>query len=325
MKTALITGIEGQDGSYLSELLLEKGYKVHGIVRRAALECPEYRLGRIKHLLNKVTLHSGSLESLASMLKIVKKVKPHECYHLAATSFVSYSFEDEFPTINANTNGTLFILSAIKEKAPNCKFYIAASSEMFGLAKHSPQNEETPFHPRSPYGISKMVGFNLAYNYREIYNLFACSGIAFNHESPRRGLEFVTQKITTKAVEIKLGLAKELRLGNLEAKRDWGFAGDYVKAMWLMLQEKRPRDYVIATNTSYSVKEFVQLTFDYLKLNWKDYVVIDKNLYRPTEVFPLRGDYTKAQKQLGWKPTVGFKQLVKMMVDFQWERLGGKS
>jgi len=321
MKKALITGITGQDGAYLTELLLEKGYEVHGMVRRVALEDAGHRLLRVKHILNKIVLHPGSLESYASIFTVVEKIKPNECYHLAAQSFVSYSFEDEFSTINTNISGTHFVLSAIKERAPKCRVYFAASSEMFGLVKESPQNEKTPFHPRSPYGISKVAGFDLTRNYREAYGLFASSGILFNHESPRRGFEFVSRKITNAVAEIKAGVTKELRLGNLDAKRDWGYAGDYVKAMWLMLQENKPDDYVIATNETYSVKDFVELAFKYVKLNWKDYVVIDKELYRPSEVHELRGDYSKAKKKLGWKPKVCFEELVKMMVDSDLERL----
>ncbi len=319
MKKALITGIDGQDGSYLSELLLEKGYEVHGIVRRVALEAPEQHLWRLKHLLNKIIIHAGSLDSYASIFKVVEQVKPDECYHLAAQSFVSYSFEDEFSTISTNINGTHFVLSAIKEKVPQCKFYFAASSEMFGHAKCVPQNEETPFHPRSPYGISKVAGFDLTRNYREAYNIFAVSGILFNHESPRRGYEFVTRKITMAAAQIKLGLAKELRLGNLEAKRDWGFSGDYVRAMWLMLQEGTPDDYVIGTGETHSVREFVELAFNHVGLNWKDYVVEDKNFYRPAEVNVLMADYSKAKKTFGWEPKVRFAELVKMMVDSDME------
>jgi len=321
MKKALITGITGQDGSYLAEFLLEKGYKVHGIVRRVALEDPAHRLWRIRHILDKLTLHPASLESYASIFNVVEKVKPDECYHLAAQSFVSYSFIDEFSTINTNINGTHFVLSAIKEKAPRCKFYFAASSEMFGYAKEIPQNENTPFHPRSPYGISKVAGFDLTRNYREAYNLYACSGICFNHESPRRGYEFVSRKISNGVAEIKLGISKELRLGNLEAKRDWGFAKDYCKAMWLMLQQDKPDDYVIATGEVHSVKEFAELAFDYVSLDWGKYVVIDKTLYRPVEVNILKGDFSKARKKFGWKPTIRFKELVKMMVDADLKRL----
>ena len=315
MKRALITGITGQDGSYLAELLLSKGYEVHGIVRRVALEDPEHRLWRIRHISDKVTLHAASLESYASIFNVVEKVRPDECYHLAAQSFVSYSFEDEFSTINTNINGAHFILSAIKEKTPECKLYFAASSEMFGKVKETPQNEDTPFHPRSPYGISKVAGFDLTRNYREAYDLFACNGILFNHESPRRGYEFVTRKISNGVARIKLGLDNELRLGNLEAKRDWGFAGDYVKAMWLMLQQDEPDDYVIATNESHSVKEFTELAFSNAGLNWKEYVVVDEKFYRPAEIHILRGDYSKGKMKLGWEPATRFDELVKMMVE----------
>jgi len=321
VKKALLTGITGQDGSYLADLLLEKGYEVHGIVRRVALEDPEHRLWRIKHILDKLILHPGSLESYASIFNVVEEVKPDECYHLAAQSFVSYSFEDEFSTINTNVNGTHFVLSAIKKKAPKCKFYFAASSEMFGLVKETPQNEDTPFHPRSPYGISKVAGFHLTQNYREAYNLFACNGIFFNHESPRRGFEFVTRKITNAVVKIKLGLEKELRLGNLEAKRDWGFAGDYVKAMWIMLQQDEPDDYVIATGETHSVKEFAELAFSYVGLNWQKYVVKDEKFYRSSEVYELEGDFSKAKRKLGWQPKVSFEELVKMMVEADLQRI----
>lgn len=320
-KKVLITGLTGQDGSYLAEFLLEKDYEVHGIVRRVAIEDPRHRLWRIRHILDKLILHPGSLESYASIFKIIEKVKPDECYHLAAQSFVSYSFEDEFSTINTNINGTHFILSAIKEKAPQCKFYFAGSSEMFGLAKETPQNENTPFHPRSPYGISKVAGFDLTRNYREAYNLFTCSGILFNHESPRRGYEFVTRKISNAVAEIKLGLAKTLTLGNLEAKRDWGFAGDYVEAMWLMLNQKEPDDYVIATGVTHSVREFTELAFSHVGLNYQDYLSSDEKFYRPAEVHLLKGDYSKGKKKLGWEPTVSFKELVQMMVEADIEYL----
>ncbi|MBN1913373.1 MAG: GDP-mannose 4,6-dehydratase [Candidatus Omnitrophica bacterium] len=320
-KKALITGITGQDGSYLAEFLLKKGYQVHGMVRHVALEDPEHRLWRIKHILPKIELHSASLESYASVFNIMKKVRPEECYHLAAQSFVSYSFEDEFSTINTNINGTHFVLSAIKENAPRCRFYFAASSEMFGHAKETPQNEDTPFHPRSPYGISKVAGFDLTRNYREAYGLFALSGLLFNHESPRRGFEFVTRKITNAVAEIKMGLIKKVNLGNLHAKRDWGFAGDYVEAMWMMLQQDKPGDYVVATGQTHSVEEFVDLAFSHVGLNWKKYVIVDKNLYRPAEVNILRGDYSKARRQLGWKPGIKFEGLVKMMVDEDLKRV----
>jgi len=312
---ALISGITGQDGSYLAEFLLNKGYEVHGIVRRVAFEDVEHRLYRIRHILDKLILHPASLESYASIFNVVEKVKPDECYHLAAQSFVSYSFEDEFSTINTNINGTHYILSAIKQKSPKCRFYFAGSSEMFGRVEETPQNENTPFHPRSPYGISKVAGFDLTRNYREAYGLYATNGIFFNHESPRRGFEFVTRKISNAVAKIKLGLVEELRLGNLKAKRDWGFAKDYVEAMWLMLQQGKPDDYVIATGESHSIEEFVELAFSYAGLNWHDYVVIDQKFYRPAEVYELRGDYSKAKKILNWQPKVEFEELVKMMVD----------
>jgi len=314
-KRALITGITGQDGSYLAELLLEKGYEVHGIVRRVAFEDPEHRLWRIRHLTDDIQLHAASLESYASVFRVVELINPDECYHLAAQSFVSYSFEDEFSTINTNINGTHFILSAIKEKSPQCKFYFAASSEMFGNAPETPQREDTGLFPRSSYGISKVAGFHLTRNYREAYDMFAVSGILFNHESPRRGYEFVTRKISRTVAQIKLGLADHLSLGNLDAKRDWGFAGDYVEAMWMMMQEEKPQDYVIATGETHSVKEFVKLAFGHVGLNWKDYVRVDPRFFRPAEIFELKGDYSKAARELGWKPRLSFEELVTRMVD----------
>ncbi|MEJ5375513.1 MAG: GDP-mannose 4,6-dehydratase [bacterium] len=324
MKKALITGITGQDGSYLAEFLLDQGYEVHGIVRRVAIEDPEQRLWRIRHLLDRVHIHAGSLESYASIFKVIERIQPDECYHLSAQSFVSYSFEDEFSTINTNINGTHFVLAALKDAAPGCRFYFAGSSEMFGNALESPQNEKTPFNPRSPYGISKVAGFHLTRNYREAYGLFALSGILFNHESPRRGLEFVTRKVTRTAARIKLGLAKELRLGNLDARRDWGYAGDYVKAMWLMLQHEEPSDYVIATGETHSVRELVQICFSYLDLDWREHVVVDEALYRPAEIFELRGDSDRARRILGWEPQVGFQELVKMMVEADLQALRGQ-
>jgi len=320
VKKALITGITGQDGSYLSELLLEKGYEVHGIVRRVAIEHPQARMWRLRHILDRIKIHSASMESYASIFDIIAEVKPDECYHLAAQSFVSYSFEDEFSTINTNLNGTHYVLSAIKRQAPLCRFYFAASSEMFGNAAETPQNENTPFHPRSPYGISKMAGFELTKNYREAYGLFALSGILFNHESPRRGGEFVTRKITSGAAKIKLGLEKEIRLGNVEALRDWGHSRDYVRAMWLMIQQDEPEDYVAASGESHSVREFLELSFDCVGLDYRKYLVIDENLYRPSEVNILQGDASKAKKKLAWSPEVSFKELVREMVegDLEW-------
>ena len=315
MKKALITGITGQDGSYLSELLLEKGYEVHGIVRRVALEHPEARMWRIRHILDKINIHSASMESYASIFNIISDLKPDECYHLAAQSFVSYSFEDEFSTIDTNLNGTHYVLSSLKRQAPDCRFYFAASSEMFGNVKETPQNEDTPFHPRSPYGISKMAGFELTRNYREAYGLFALSGILFNHESPRRWSEFVTRKITSAAARIKLDLDKEIRLGNLDAKRDWGHSRDYVRAMWIMLQQDEPDDYVIATGQTHSVEEFLEAAFDYVDLDYHDYLTIDDNLYRPSEVNILQGDAAKARNRLNWVPNTSFEELVHEMVD----------
>jgi GDPmannose 4,6-dehydratase len=321
MKRALITGITGQDGSYLVEFLLKKGYEVHGIIRRVAIEDPDRRLTRIKHIIKKIHFHSASLESYASIFKIIDKIKPDECYHLAAQSFVSYSFDDEFSTFNTNINGTHHVLSAIKELSPKCRFYFAASSEMFGNSQKSPQNEKTPFFPRSTYGISKLAGYHLTKNYRETYNLFAVSGILFNHESPRRGFEFVTRKITSTAAKIKLGLANELRVGNLEAKRDWGFAPEYVEAMWLMIQQDTPEDFVIGTGETHTIKEFLEIAFGYINLNWEDFVVIDPLFYRPSEIYELKGDSSKANNKFKWKPKLSFKDLITLMVDNDIQRL----
>jgi len=319
-KKALITGITGQDGSYLAEFLISKGYEVHGIVRRVALEDPTHRTWRINHIRDKIKLHSASLESYASIFHVVEKIRPDECFHLAAQSFVSYSFEDEFSTMNTNINGTHSILSALKERAPKCRFYFAGSSEMFGVAPQSPQNEGTPLFPRSSYGISKLAGFHLTRNYREAYGMFACSGILFNHESPRRGFEFVTRKITDAVARIKMGLDKELFLGNLDAKRDWGFAGDYIKAMWLMLQQNKPDDFVAATGETHTIREFLDLAFGQVDLDWKKYVKTDERFFRPAEIYELKGDYSKARKNLGWEPSVSFKELVHMMVDSDMKR-----
>ena len=321
MKTALITGITGQDGSYLAELLLEKGYRVHGIVRRVAMEDPEHRMWRIRHLLPRLQLHSGSLESYPSIYKVLTEVQPEECYNLAAQSYVNYSFEDEFSTLNTNINGAHFVLSVIKDAVPNCRSYFAASSEMFGQVRESPQNELTPFHPRSVYGISKVTGFELTRNYREAYGLHATSGILYNHESPRRGFEFVTRKITSHVAKIKLGMAKELRLGNLEAKRDWGHARDYVHAMWLMLQQDQPDDYVIASGKSYAVREFAEAAFARVNLDYRDHVVADPQFFRPAEIQLLIGDASKAKRVLGWSPTYSFEDLVAEMVDEDLKRL----
>src|SRR6267378_1207867 len=313
-KRALITGITGQDGSYLTELLLEKGYSVHGIVRRVALEDPEHRLSRLHSSLSAIALHAASLESYASIHQVVAKVQPDECYHLAAQSFVSYSFDDEFSTLNTNINGTHYLLAAVKNLAPQCRFYFAGSSEMFGKAEEAPQNERTRFHPRSTYGISKVAGFDLTRNYREAYQMHASSGIFFNHESPRRGFEFVTRKITSGVARIHKGLASELRVGNLAAQRDWGHAKDYVRAMHLMVQRDEPEDLVVASGESHSVREFCELAFAEVGLDYRDYVIQDEKFYRPAEVEHLIGDSSKAREALGWEPQYTFKELVKEMV-----------
>ena len=314
-KVALITGITGQDGSYLAELLLAKGYKVHGIVRRVALEDESHRLWRIRNILDDIILHSASLESYASLFKIVQKIKPDEVYHLAAQSYVTYSFEDEFSTLNTNINGTHYILSAVKEFSENLKFYFAGSSEMFGRVKQIPQDENTPFHPRSSYAISKTAGYYLTRNYREAYKLHASIGILFNHESPRRGFEFVTRKISFAVARIKKGLQKKIKLGNIKSKRDWGHAQDYVKAMWAMVQQDTPGDYVVGTGTEHSVEDFAKKAFAHVDLNYKDYMVIDNNLIRPTEVDSLLANCSKAKKILKWEPKVSFDNLVIGMVE----------
>ena len=321
-KVALITGITGQDGSYLAELLLSKGYEVHGIVRRVALEDENHRLWRIRKILNDVTLHAGSLESYASLFNIILKIKPEEVYHLAAQSYVGYSFEDEFSTLNININGTHYLLSAVKEFADSkIKFYFAGSSEMFGKTQESPQNENTPFNPRSSYGISKVTGFYLTKNYREAYKLNASNGILFNHESPRRGFEFVTRKITYAVARIKKGLQKKLKLGNLKAKRDWGHAKDYVEAMWMILQQNNSDDFVIGTGKEHTVEDFANKAFSHVGLNYKDHVILDKKLIRPAEVDTLLANPNKAKKILKWKPKISFDDLVKNMVDHDLEHV----
>ena len=315
-KIALITGITGQDGSYLSELLLSKGYEVHGIVRRIALEDETHRLWRIRKILKNLNLHAGSLESYASLFNIILKIKPSEVYHLAAQSYVDYSFQDEFSTLNININGTHYLLSAVKEfAASKVKFYFAGSSEMFGKVKECPQKESTPFNPRSSYGISKVTGFYMVKNYREAYKLHASSGILFNHESPRRGFEFVTRKITHAVAKIKKGSKEKLKLGNIKAKRDWGHAKDYVEAMWLMMQQETPSDYVIGTGKTYSVEQFAQKAFSHVGLNYKDHIEIVDKLKRPSEVDSLLADSSKAKKLLKWEPKVSFDNLVKDMVE----------
>lgn len=313
-KRALITGITGQDGSYLAEHLLDLGYEVHGLVRRVALEQPQQRLGRLKGCLDRVQLHPASLDSYASVFHIFTRQQFDECYHLAAQSFVAESFADGFSTMDTNINGTHYVLAAIRELQPKCRFYFAGSSEMFGKVRDTPQRETTPFHPRSPYGVSKVAGFYLSLNYREAYGIACTNGILFNHESPRRGFEFVTRKITDGVARIKLGLASELLLGNLDAKRDWGHAKDYVRAMHLMLQQPEADDYVVATGETHSVREFCELAFGEVGLDYRDYVRKNEAVYRPAEVDLLIGDYSKARKVLGWEPSVNFPSLVKEMV-----------
>jgi GDPmannose 4,6-dehydratase len=321
-KRALITGITGQDGSYLAELLLAKNYEVHGIVRRIALEDPDHRLSRILPVRDRLQLHAASLESYASILRVVAKVQPDECYHLAAQSFVTYAFEDEFSTLNTNIDGTHFVLAALHDLAPHCRFYFAGSSEMFGKAEEVPQTETTRFHPRSAYGISKVAGFDLTRNYREAYGIFAVNGILFNHESPRRGYEFVTRKITSGVARILAGRAKNLTLGNLEARRDWGHAREYVDAMWLLLQQPEPEDLVIATGQSHTVREFADAAFSCVGLDYRNYVVTDPVLYRPAEVSDLIGDASRASQKLGWAPRIRFEELVCDMVDSDCKLLG---
>ena len=315
MKKALITGISGQDGSYLSELLLNKNYEVHGIIRRVALEDETHRLWRLREIKKELKLHSGSLESFPSLAQIINKIQPDEIYHLAAQSYVANSFEDEFSTLNTNINGTHYMLSSMKEFSPKSKFYFAGSSEMFGKAVESPQNENTKFYPRSAYGISKVAGFELTRNYREGYNFFASTGILFNHESPRRGFEFVTRKISLAVAKIHNNLQKELRLGNIKAMRDWGHAKDYVEAMWLMLQQKKAEDYVIGTGEQHSVEEFLDIAFKHVGKNYKDYLKIDERFFRPTEVETLLANPTNSKKKLNWEPKIKFEDLVKEMVE----------
>ncbi len=310
-KKALITGITGQDGSYLAELLLEKGYDVYGMVRRASVE----RFERIDTIKERLNLVQGDLTDQSSLDSAVKDIQPDEVYNLAAQSFVPTSWNQPTLTGEVTGMGTTRLLESIRKIKPDARFYQASSSEMFGKVREVPQTELTPFHPRSPYGVAKVYSHFITVNYRESYNLYACSGILFNHESPRRGLEFVTRKITNAAARIKLGLQKELRLGNLDAKRDWGYAGDYVEAMWLMLQQDAPDDYVIATGQTHSVREFVRIAFETVGLDWEKYVVIDERFFRPAEVELLVGDPTKAREKFGWVPKVDFKGLVSMMVN----------
>ena len=313
-RRALITGITGQDGSYLAEHLLSLGYEVHGLVRRVAMEDPARRCGRIRHILDRIVLHPASLESYPSIFHVLSKHRFDECYHLAAQSFVAESFADGFSTLNVNINGTHFVLAALRELQPDCRYYFAASSEMFGRVREVPQRETTPFHPRSPYGVSKVAGYWLSVNYREAYGTFSCSGILFNHESPRRGHEFVTRKITSAAARIALGDEAELRLGNLEAKRDWGHAADYVRAMHLMLQQDEPDDYVVGTGEAHTVREVCEIAFAEVNLDYREYVRIDERFYRPAEVDILIADPARARTRLLWEPEYSFEELIQEMV-----------
>jgi GDPmannose 4,6-dehydratase len=319
VKRALVTGITGQDGSYLAEFLLQKEYAVFGMVRRSSTD----NLERIEHLLGRITLFQGDLLDQPSLISLLREVQPDEVYNLAAQSFVPASWEQPIATTQYTALGVARLLEAIRLECPHARFYQASSSEMFGKAAEVPQNERTPFYPRSPYGVAKTYGHWVTVNYRESHHLFACSGILFNHESPRRGKEFVSRKVTDAVARIARGLATELRLGNLEARRDWGYAGDYVEAMWLMLQQDSPDDYVIATGETHLVRELVEIAFAAAGLDWKKYVVVDPTLLRPAEVELLQGDYTKARRQLGWKPTVSFRDLIEMMVKADLEQYQG--
>lgn len=316
-RVALITGITGQDGSYLADFLLSKGYRVVGMVRRTSSD----NLARLMEIRQDIEIQPGDLLDQYSMAKLIQEIRPSEIYNLAAQSFVPTSWDQPVLTAEFTGIGVTRILEAIRHVDPSIRFYQASSSEMFGKVKEVPQSEDTPFYPRSPYGVAKVYGHFITVNYRESFNLYAVSGILFNHESPRRGLEFVTRKITDGVARIKLGLANELRLGNLEAKRDWGFAGDYVRAMWMMLQQDIPQDYVVATGETHSVREFVEIAFEHVGLDWQKHVVVDQKFFRPAEVDLLIGDPSKAKKDLGWKPETSFPQLVKMMVDADLERL----
>ena len=321
MKKALVTGITGQDGSYLADQLLMQGYEVHGIVRRMAAPDIVSRLTRISVIRDRLELHSGCVEDYGSVFRIVELVKPDECYHLAAQSFVADSFEDAHSTLNTNIVGTLNVLTAVRDVAPECRVYFAASSEMFGRVHETPQTETTPFHPRSPYGVSKVAGFDLTRHFREAYGMYACSGILFNHESPRRGMEFVTRKITHTVAMIKLGLSAKLVLGNLDAKRDWGHSRDYVEAMRLMLQQPHPDDYVIATGETHTVREFCEAAFTAVGLDWERYVTTSEEFRRPSDVELLLGDASKARTSLGWSPRTRFKDLVAEMVGSDYDTL----
>ena len=317
MKRALITGITGQDGSYLAEFLLGKGYGVYGMVRRASFQ----RFDRIQHILDRVEIIEGDLTDQSSLDDAMKTIAPDEVYNLASQSFVPTSWNQPVLTADVTGTGVTRMLEAIRKHKPDSKFYQASTSEMFGKVRETPQNETTPFYPRSPYGVAKVYAHWITINYRESYNIFACSGICFNHESPRRGLEFISRKVTDGVARIKLGLADQLKLGNLEARRDWGFAKDFVEAMWLMLQQDQPEDYVIATGVSHSVRDLVDTAFDYVGLPTEPYVVVDPKLFRPAEVDILVGDASKAKANLGWTPTSSFKEMIHTMVEADLKRL----
>ncbi len=317
MKRALITGITGQDGSYLAELLLAKGYEVHGMVRRSS----EEKFERLAHVRDKVKLHTGDLLDQYSITSLLSKIEPHEVYNLAAQSFVPTSWTQPVLTGEFTALGVTKVLESVRHAAPKTRFYQASSSEMFGRVRETPQSEETPFYPRSPYGVAKAYGHFITVNYRESFGLFAVSGILFNHESPRRGLEFVTRKVSDGVARIRHGLTDKLHLGNLDAQRDWGFAGDYVEAMWRMLQQSEPRDYVVATGETHTVRELCEVAFERADLDWKAHVVIDPAFIRPAEVDLLIGDPSKARKELGWEPQCTFQKLVESMVDADIERL----
>ena len=320
-KRALITGITGQDGSYLADLLLDLGYEVHGIIRRVALEDQSNRLGRLQHIIDRLNLHAASLESYPSLFNVLRGEEFDECYHFAAQSFVDESFSDGLSSMAVNVNGTHYLLAALKDLQPDCRFYFAGSSEMFGKPESAPQSEETVFHPRNSYGIGKVTGYYLAQNYRESYGMHCCSGILFNHESPRRGMEFVTRKISSTVAQIKLGLADELTLGNLDARRDWGHARDYVDAIYRIVQHSEPDDFVVATGETHSVREFCEIAFSHLGMNYEDYVRIDERLVRPAESVLLTGDASRAREKLDWVPAIGFEELIAEMVDADLARL----
>jgi GDPmannose 4,6-dehydratase len=322
-RIALITGVNGQDGSYLAELLLSKGYEVHGIVRREAIEDPSHRLRNVMHLLGDVKLHVGSVDNHLAVYKIINEVRPQECYHLAASSFVSYSFDDEISVLSNNFNSTHFLLASIKELAPACRFYFSGSSEMFGEADTTPQNENTRFNPRAIYGISKLAGHHLVSNYRRHHGIFACTGILYNHESPRRGYEFVTRKVTSAVAKIHLGMLDHLEIGNIDARRDWGYAPEYVDAMWLMLNHDVPDDYVIASGATHTVREFLEMAFGNVGLDYRDWVRVNTAYFRPDEAVPLAGDSAKAKRVLGWQARTGLEDIVKEMVTADIEKLKG--